>query len=63
MNISGDLLIIFFWFSVSTNFHAVEPSHLNTTLHQWVNEERFLPFPKVGKCNSRTLDFSQTSPF
>lgn len=33
--------------AVSNNFNEVEVSHLNDSLHKWVNEERFLLFPKV----------------
>lgn len=45
-------LFLIFHFScifivVSNNFNEVEVSHLNESLHKWVNEERFLLFPKV----------------
>ncbi|GAB0086539.1 protein disulfide-isomerase TMX3 [Sergentomyia squamirostris] len=33
----------------------VDPSHMNTTLHAWVNEERFSFFPKVTRSNINEL--------
>ena len=36
---------------MSDNYESVEPQHLNHSLHRWVNEERFLTFPKVTRGN------------
>ena len=36
---------------MSSDVSSVDPSYLNKTLHQWVNEERFLPFPKITRAN------------
>lgn len=41
--------------SVSGDYSNVEPSHLNITLHQWVNQERFLTFPKITRSNINQL--------
>lgn len=40
-----------FYFPLSNNYDDVEPSHLNSSLHQWVNEERFPTFPKITRNN------------
>lgn len=38
-------------FSVSNDYQIVEERFLNETLHRWVNEERFISFPKVTRSN------------
>lgn len=40
---------------MSDKFELVDPLHLNESLHQWVNEERFLTFPKVTRYNMYQL--------
>jgi thioredoxin domain-containing protein 10 len=37
------------------NFELVDPSHLNETMYQWINEERFLTFPKITRSNIHHL--------
>jgi thioredoxin domain-containing protein 10 len=46
---------------VSDNYDNVEPTHLNTTLNQWINEERFLTFPKITRYN--IYQMSQTKKY
>lgn len=48
-------------FSVSSDFHLVEEEFLNDTLFNWVNEERFVAFPKVTRFN--LYQISQTQKF
>lgn len=50
-----------YYFPLSHKIHEVEPAHLNTTLHQWINEERFLTFPKITRSNIN--QFMQTKKF
>ncbi|XP_063705795.1 protein disulfide-isomerase TMX3 isoform X2 [Culicoides brevitarsis] len=38
-------------FPMASDFESVDPDHLNETLHQWINEERFQTFPKVTRNN------------
>lgn len=38
-------------FPLASDFETVEIQHLNVTLHQWINEERFPTFPKITKNN------------
>ncbi|KAJ6641473.1 Protein disulfide-isomerase TMX3 [Pseudolycoriella hygida] len=44
-----------FYFPLSNNFNDVEVTHLNQSLHKWVNEERFLFFPKITRANINQL--------
>lgn len=44
-----------YYFPLSDNYHEVEASHLNHTLHQWVNAERFSTFPKITRNNIHML--------
>lgn len=44
-----------YYFPLSNNFNEVEVSHLNDSLHKWVNEERFLLFPKITRANIHQL--------
>lgn len=36
---------------MSDDHELIDPNHLNSTLHQWVNEERFPTFPKITRTN------------
>ncbi len=38
-------------FPLSDRYELVDPLYLNESLHQWINEERFLTFPKLTKYN------------
>lgn len=40
---------------MSGNYNDVTADHLNTSLHRWVNEERFPVFPKVTRSNINEL--------
>ncbi|XP_055687912.1 protein disulfide-isomerase TMX3 [Lutzomyia longipalpis] len=44
-----------FYYPLSGELSFVEPSHMNRTLHAWVNEERFSIFPKVTRSNINEL--------
>lgn len=52
---------IFFFSLVSSDFHLVDEVFLNDTLFKWVNEERFMAFPKVTRSN--IYQISQTQKF
>lgn len=38
-------------FPMASDFETIDPDHLNETLHQWINEERFQTFPKITRNN------------
>lgn len=48
-------------FAVSSDFHLVDEEFLNDTLFNWVNEERFVAFPKITRSN--IYQISQTKKF
>uniref|UniRef100_A0A6B2EAM9 Putative disulfide-isomerase txndc10 n=1 Tax=Phlebotomus kandelakii TaxID=1109342 RepID=A0A6B2EAM9_9DIPT len=44
-----------FYYPLSGELSFVEPTHMNRTMHAWVNEERFSLFPKVTRANINEL--------
>lgn len=46
---------VYIFITVSDGFDQVDSSHLNSTMHKWVNEERFAWFPKVTRSNINEL--------
>lgn len=48
-------------FTVSSDFQLVEEEFLNASIFNWVNEERFVAFPKVTRSNIHQI--SQTQKF
>lgn len=46
---------------MSSDHHLVEEEFLNETLFNWVNEERFVAFPKITRSN--IYQISQTKKF
>lgn len=45
--------------TVSSDFQSVDEEFLNDSLHRWVNEERFLVFPKVTRANMHQLSLTK----
>lgn len=46
---------------MSSDFQVVDIAFLNDSLHRWVNEERFVAFPKVTRANIHQI--SQTKKY
>lgn len=53
--------LIYIYFSVSSDFQIVDEEFLNETLFNWINEERFIAFPKITRAN--IYQISQTKKF